>query len=428
MKWTKEQQKVIEERGKNLLVSAAAGSGKTAVLVERIIEMITEKENPVDIDRLLIVTFTNAAAAEMRERISKAIEKKLIETPENTNLQKQASLVHSAQITTIHSFCLYVIRNHFNTISLDPSFRIAEEAELTLMKSDVIEEVLERYYEAGSDAFLNFVENFGTGKTDDRIIELILNLYHFSMSYPWPGEWLMERKKDFHLTGVEDMETAGWMKVLMEYLNSVLMDLENRIEEAISICKEADGPEAYLSALYSDQSQISKLITCKSYKEYSGELLAFQFARLSGKKEEGVSDEKKNQVKALRDEVKKAIGDFVKNYFFQSEEEMFEDIVKMKDSMDVLIDLCIDFTKAFQEKKSDKNMVDFNDLEHYALSILVEKKEGGFRPTLAADEYSLRYAEIMIDEYQDSNLVQETILSSISGNVLIGLTALWLEM
>src|SRR5690554_6727826 len=192
MKWTKDQQKVIELRDKNILVSAAAGSGKTAVLVERIISMISEGDDPIDIDKLLIVTFTNAAAAEMRERIGQAIEEKIAYEPANLHLQKQMMLIHNAQITTIHSFCLFVIRNYFNLIHIDPSFRVANESELVLLKSDVIENLLEDYYEKEDEDFLYFVECFASGKTDDVIEELILKLHNFSMSFPWPEEWLDE--------------------------------------------------------------------------------------------------------------------------------------------------------------------------------------------------------------------------------------------
>lgn len=414
MQWTEEQQKVIDTRNRNILVSAAAGSGKTAVLVERIISMITEGENPLDIDRLLIVTFTNAAAAEMRERIGDAIEKKLSEMPDNLHLQKQVTLVHSAQITTIHSFCLNVIRNHFNTIDLDPSFRIAEDAELTLLKSDTVNDLLERYYEEGSEDFLKFIECFTSGKTDEAAQELILRLYEFSRSYPWPEEWLLEKQKTFLVENMEEMMESDWMKALISYLESIAEDLLLRCREAISICEEADGPSAYLSALQSDEAQLKSLTGLKTYEDYGKLLREFTFARLSGKKEEGVSEDKKNRVKAIRDEIKKMISDLVKNYFFQEPEEMFQDMRAMAEPVEVLIRLCKDFSFEYAKRKSDKNIVDFNDLEHFALQILVQKKDGKIVPTPAADELSEHFAEIMIDEYQDSNLVQETILNSIS--------------
>lgn len=415
MQWTEEQQKVIDLRDRNILVSAAAGSGKTAVLVERIISIITDKEKPVDIDRLLIVTFTNAAAAEMRERIGAAIEEKLSKQPEDLHLQKQVTLVHSAQITTIHSFCLNVIRNHFNTIDLDPSFRIADEAELTLIKSDVVNDLLERYYEEGKEDFLEFIESFTSGKSDEAAQDLILRLYHFSMSYPWPEEWLEDKKHTFAIETLEEMKSSDWMKALHLYLKAVTADLLIRCREAIGICEEADGPGAYLAALKSDETLLLELSELHDYEEYGELFRGFTFARLSGKKEEWVSEEKKNQVKTIREEIKKAITDLNKNYFFQDSQEMLQDLRAMKKPVEVLIDLCKDFADAYKEQKSGKNIVDFNDLEHFALNILVQKKEGILTPTPAADELCEHYVEIMIDEYQDSNLVQETILNSISG-------------
>lgn len=414
MKWTEEQKKVIDLRNRNILVSAAAGSGKTAVLVERIISMISEGEHPIDIDRLLIVTFTNKAAAEMRERIGKAIDKKIKEMPENSHLQKQMTLIHSAQITTIHSFCLNVIRNHFNMIDLDPSFRIADEAELTLLKSDVLGELLENYYDEGGDDFLDFIESFSAGKSDDEIEDLVLKLYHFSMSYPWPEEWLEEKKKTFDVSSVEDMKKADWMKALLRNINSVVMDMMDRCMEALNLCNDTDGPTAYIAALESDLELLEALTKISDYEQYGAALSDFKFARLSGKKEEGVSEEKKSQVKAIRDDIKKVINDLKKNYFFQSPEEMLEDIKAMKQQVEVLINLTKDFATAFANKKADKNLVDFNDLEHFALNILVRKENGVEKPSPAADELSEYFEEILIDEYQDSNFVQEKILNSIS--------------
>ncbi len=415
MNWTLDQQKVIELRNRNILVSAAAGSGKTAVLVARIISMISEGENPIDIDRLLIVTFTNAAAAEMRERIGAAIEKKITEMPENQHLQKQMTLIHSAQITTIHSFCLNVIRNHFNTIDLDPSFRIADDAELTLLKSDVIGELLEIYYEEGKEEFLDFIESFSSGKSDIAIEELILKLHNFSMSYPWPEDWLEEKKNTFTITSIEEMKDSDWMKALLANIKAVIRDMIQRCEAAICVCEAADGPTAYLPAIESDVQMLEELSNLRDYEQYREILSSIVFARLSGKKEEGVSEDKKNQVKTIRDEMKKAINDLKKNYFFQPEDEMLNDIRAMQLPMEVLINLTKDFAKTFADKKAEKNLVDFNDLEHFALNILVQRFDGKITPSPAADELSEHYAEILIDEYQDSNLVQETILNSISG-------------
>ena len=435
LEWTKDQQKVISLRNRNILVSAAAGSGKTAVLVERIITMITQGEDPADIDRLLIVTFTNAAAAEMRERISGAIEKKMSEMPENLHLQKQMALIDSAQITTIHSFCLNIIQNYFHTIDLDPSFRVAEEAELTLLKSDVMENLLERKYEQGEEEFLIFTESYASGKSDVLLEELILSLYGFSMSYPWPEDWLNEIRSIFNITSSEEMEKASWMKSLSEYIRAMVHDSIALNTRAIEIANEPDGPYIYLDALEWDKEFLENLSKASTYEEYGSILKENKWARLSGKKDTSILEEKRTKVKMIRDSLKKMIDDIGKNFFFQSEEEMLKDIMGAKVTMNVLIDLTIEFAHEYARKKREKNLVDFNDLEHFALNILADKntKEDQnqeekdkelsdgemeeapwFHPTPAAVELSEHYEEILIDEYQDSNLVQETLLKSIS--------------
>lgn len=411
MAWTDAQQKVIDTRNKNLLVSAAAGSGKTAVLVERIISMISEGEKPLDIDRLLVVTFTNAAAAEMRERIGKAIDKKLVKEPDNQHLQKQISLLQSAQITTIHSFCLYVIRNYFHRIDLDPSFKIAEESEITLMKSDVITDILERWYEEGREDFHAFIESYSYSKSDAPVEDLILQLYNFSMSDPWPREWIADKKNMFGLNSLEEFYSASWMKELSGYIDVVLQDLLSKNEAAIQLCNETGGPSAYLPALLSDRRLLERLQEANSYEEAAKLFPGIAFERLSGKREEGVEVWKKDKVKGIRDEVKTGLKDLTSQYFFQSPEEMLQDLQAVDKVMQVLFDLTLEFMEEFAKKKEEKNLIDFNDLEHFALKILVAEDK---KPTQAALELSELFEEILIDEYQDSNMVQETILRSIS--------------
>jgi len=419
MAWTLAQQKVIDTRNKNLLVSAAAGSGKTAVLVERIISMISEGEKPIDIDRLLVVTFTNAAAAEMRERIALALDKKLLLNPGNEHLQKQLSLLQGALITTIHSFCLYVIRNYFHRIDLDPSFRIADEADSMLMKSDVVSDLLERWYEEGREDFYRLIESYSYSKSDAPVEDLILQLYDFSMSSPWPREWINDKRKLFELGDLEDLYSAPWMKELLEHAKIVIRDLAAKNARAIRICNESDGPVAYLPALMSDRARLDALMKAESYEELAGLLGSLSFDRLSSKREEGVDPAKKEYVKALRDEIKKGLKDLAGQYFFQSPEEMLKDMQAVGSCMQALFDLTLEFMDAFAAKKAQKNLLDFNDIEHYALSILVEKKEvdgGGFElvPTQAALELREQFEEILIDEYQDSNMVQEIILRTVS--------------
>lgn len=414
MGWTKAQQKVIDARNKNILVSAAAGSGKTAVLVERIITMISEGDNPMDIDHLLVVTFTNAAAAEMRERIGKAIDKKLLEHPDNLHLQRQISLLQSAQITTIHSFCLNVIRNYFHRIDLDPSFKIAEEAEITLMKSDVISDILERWYEDGREDFHDFVESYSYSKSDLPIEDLIIQLYNFSMSDPWPKAWIEQKRKSFSLSSLSQMNETSWMKELLEYVRVVLQDIYSKNAQALAICHEVDGPSAYEAALLSDRSVLDSLRKAQTYEEYAELFPGITYDRLSGKKEEGVQPWKKERVKELREEVKKGLKDLTGQFFFQSPEEMLNDISSVSRIMQVLFDLTLEFMDEFAKKKEEKNLIDFNDLEHFALKILVREEVGKASPTQAALELCEQFDEILIDEYQDSNMVQETLLRSIS--------------
>lgn len=412
MAWTVAQQKVIDTRNKNLLVSAAAGSGKTAVLVERIISMISEGEHPLDIDRLLVVTFTNAAAAEMRDRIGKAIDAKLTKDPDNEHLQKQIALLQSAQITTIHSFCLNVIRNYFHRIDLDPSFKIAEESEITLMKSDVISDILERWYEEGREDFHAFIESYSYSKSDTPIEELIKQLYSFSMSDPWPKAWLAAKKNMFDIKSIEEMYQASWMNELSEYIKVVLRDLIDKNSEAIAVCNETGGPAAYLSALLSDRRMLESLEKATSYEEGARLFPEVAFDRLSSKREDGVEPWKKEKVKEIREEVKKGLKDLISQYFFQTPEEMLKDLQAVNQVIQVLFELTLEFMEEFAGRKEEKNLIDFNDLEHFALKILVKEDEK--EPTQAALELSELFEEILIDEYQDSNMVQETILRSIS--------------
>lgn len=416
VRWTTEQQKVIDLRNRNILVSAAAGSGKTAVLVERIIQMVIDEKKPVDIDRLLIVTFTKAAASEMRERIEKALEKKLMENPDNLHLQKQMTLVHSAQITTIHSFCKSIIQNYFSVIDLDPSIRLVDEVELQLLKADVVSELLEDEYAKESEKFLHFIEAYSSGKTDEGIENFILQLYNFSISYPFPKEWIEEQKVSFAVDSVEQMEQSQWMKFLVDYICSVLESLPQKIQYAMKLCKSINGPQAYYSAVESDYHILTELASKKSYRELYQSFSNLEWEKLKriSKKDE-VDPELQEEVKVIRKEVKAAVDGIRKKYFYEPLENMFEDLRKTRDDMYVLLDLAMDFYDRFQAKKIEKKVMDFNDLEHYALNILISgHDENGVEYSEVADELSQYYEEIMIDEYQDSNNVQELLLTSVS--------------
>lgn len=427
VRWTEEQEKVIDVRNKNVLVSAAAGSGKTAVLVERILSLVCgegEDEKPLDVDRLLVVTFTKAAAAEMRERVGLALEKRLEADPENEHLQKQQTLIHSAQITTIDSFCQYVIRNYFHQIDLDPAFRIGDEGELKLLKGDVVQELLEEHYGAEDPEerarFTEFVEVYATGKSDVAIENLILQLYEFAVSYPYPKRWLAECMEPYRAQTEEDLERSPWMQFLMNYVNRTFADLEQEIRRMLDICHLPGGPYMYEDAVQADLLQVQELLSCRGYENIRERLTDLSFARLSTKKDPNVEEERKNQIKAFRESMKKSLKDLKEKFFNLPLTGVLDVIQKAAPTTAVLLSLTAEFADRYQEKKRLKNLADFPDLEHLALEILVEDVETGedsrmkIVPTDAARELSARYAQIMIDEYQDSNLIQEIILNSVS--------------
>ena len=409
MRWTEEQQKVIDLRDRNILVSAAAGSGKTAVLVERIIRRLTEETHPVDVDRLLIVTFTEAAAAEMKERIGAAIENKLRERPGDARLEQQASLIHSAPITTIHSFCLSVIRDHFHVIGIDPGFRIAEEGELRLLRQDVLDELLEACYDEGTEEFLDFVERFGTGRNDRKIEEIILKLYEYSRSYPQPEKWLGSCVKAYETPGSGELAHRAAERVCRR-----AGDIRKQLEYALKICEEPDGPYMYGDMIEADLKNASRLERTEAFDVQYDMICGYSWKRMSGKKDETVSDEKKEAVKKLREQAKKLVKDIRELYFYVPREEWEEDMRRACPSMRTLAWLVNRFAELFAEKKRSRNMIDFSDMEQFALEILTVEKDGELVPSPAAGEYQERFEEVMIDEYQDSNLVQETILTSVS--------------
>lgn len=409
--WTKEQQQVIESRGCHLLVSAAAGSGKTAVLVERIIRMVTEGENPLDIDRLLVMTFTNAAAAEMRERIGEAIEARLLEDPHNQHLQVQSALVHHAKITTIDSFCLNIIREHFNMLDLDPSFRIGDEGEMLLLRADVMAELIEDAYREGSERFIRFVETFGQGKSDAGIEDYIMQVYQYAQSNPYPEQWLEQCRREL---SEEEKPSLPWMAFLMEDVKKQLKELIAQERECLELCREDECFQAYIPMLSSDICQMEAAAGAEDFEMLYGKLSAISWERLAAVRSKEADPEKKTYLTGCRDRVKKAVGKMKELYCFASPEEMFADMKKTGEAIEVLLDLAEDFDRRFQEKKRDRNLVDFNDLEHQALKVLIRREEGRIVYTEAADELSSQFEEVLVDEYQDSNLVQEALLQAVS--------------
>ena len=410
--WTTEQQQVIDLRNRNILVSAAAGSGKTAVLVERIVKIITDKNHPVDIDHLLIVTFTNAAAAEMRERIGNAIEKALDEQPGNEHLLRQLTLIHNAQITTIDSFCLYVVRNHFHEIDLEPNFRIGDEGELKLLREDVLGRVLEQNYEEPSEAFSDFVEGYASGRTDAALNEMILQLYEFSRSYPWPEKWLDSFVGIYRIENREELDRAEWLAPLTQNIRFVLKDCEQLLRQALAVTQQDDGPDMYEKAVRSDLEKYESLSKLTSFCELSVALSDIKYDRLASSRGFEGDPDKLELVKSLREQAKDVVKKLCRQYFFCSPEMMIGQLERTEPMLEEVVRLTKQFADEFAAAKRRKNLVDFHDVEHFALQILVDEETEKAKKT--AEEFRDTFEEIMIDEYQDSNEVQETLLRSIS--------------
>lgn len=420
--WTVEQQDVITAKDCNLLVAAAAGAGKTAVLVERIIRKITDRENPMDIDRMLIVTFTNAAAAEMRERIAEAIAAVLEKNPGSKNIQRQLTLLNKASITTIHSFCLEVVRSNFQNINIDPVFRISDETEAALMRLEVLNELFEERYEKESDNqdYFELLECYGGNRDDLVLQDMVLNLYSFIQSSPWPEKWLNEMTESFNTPKCQDFGETSWGRVLLHSFLLELDGLKEMITRAIYILKEAPGLEKYLNVYLEDLSKLDVLLkVCKDESSMKWDtvyatLRSMEFKRLPSAGRD-TDREKREYVKKLRDEVKARIKKITENVFSTNTVETYNDMKSIYPKIKCLACLVSDFGQKYSAKKSQKSVVDFNDLEHFCLEILSEQDEsGGIKPSKVALGYKERFVEILVDEYQDSNLIQEMIISMVS--------------
>lgn len=435
MKFTPEQQRVIELHNSNILVSAAAGSGKTAVLVERIIRMICDGEHPADIDRLLIVTFTNAAAAEMRERIAAGITARLEADPGNEHIQKQSALLHNAQITTIDSFSLFLIRNHFNEIGLDPDFRVADEGEIKLLQQEVLAQLLEDAY-AGQfvpeapEQFHACVEYFCPGGRESVLEQHILNLSRYAGSFPWPAEWLEERKNDYAAGDLDALVHSDYGQYLTERVNRTVEGCLEKLREVKRLCELPDGPYMYGELTDAEIEQLERLTDCKNLEEQAAKIPAVTFARLPSKKDDSVDSAKRELAKAIRNSVKDTLSDLSESYFKTPLELAVEQGKACREPLRMLLDLVLEFDRRLLAAKQERHLIDFSDMEHYALQILLKREkveesdgtgtdrtETKYRivPSDVAMEYRQYFQEILIDEYQDSNLVQEYLLSAISG-------------
>ena len=409
--WTEKQKQAIYEKGSNILVAAAAGSGKTAVLVERIINKITNEN--IDIDKLLVVTFTNAAATEMRERILEAIYKKIEEEPENTNLQRQILLLNKASISTIHAFCLDVIKNNFYQTDISPNFRLASTPEIELLKMEVIEEIFDELYEEKNKEFINLVNIYGGYRDDENLKEIILKIYKFIQSTPFPEEWLEEQVEKFNLKGTGDFAKTSWGSLLIENLKEEVRISVNKLKNlSIKLKRENDLEKFYLCIL-DDIQKLEEILALKTWDDIFEKISNLKFKTWPTDRK--AVSEQKDKAKEVRDAIKKNISKYKEKIFIYDSKQANSDIYEMYGILLAIKNVIYKFMQKYKETKKEKNIIDFNDIEHYALNILVKKdEEGNYIETEVAKKYQEKFEEIAIDEYQDSNLVQEYILTTVS--------------
>ena len=386
------------------------------MLVERIINKIINEK--IDIDKLLIVTFTNAAASEMRQRILEALYAKIEEKPENEHLQRQVILLNKANISTIHSFCLEVIKNYFYEINIASNFRIGDSQEIELLKQETLEEVFENLYEEGSKKFINLVNVYGGYRDDEDLKELILKIYSYSQSMPFPEEWINESVEKFNLkNGLSlDFGKTLWGKILVEYFKEEVLSCINELQKVSEKLQQELELERYYSVIIDDIQNLKTLV--KEENTWNDIYVKLSNIKFETWPRQSKTDcDLKVNCKELRDNIKDRIKTLHKRIFIYSSEEANKDIYSMYNVLKALKNVILEFNKKYQENKKEKNIIDFNDIEHFALKILVKKDENGdYIPTEVAKIYKEKFIEIAIDEYQDSNLVQEYILTTISNN------------
>ena len=412
VKWTNEQKQAIEEKGSNILVAAAAGSGKTAVLVERIINRILNDK--IDIDKLLVVTFTNAAASEMRERILDAIYKKIEEDPSNIELQRQITLLNKASICTIHSFCLDVIRNNFYEINISPNFRIGDTAEIELLKQETLDDLFEKKYFEEDEEFLKLVDTYTGYRGDEPLKELVMEIYKFIQSSPFPRKWLEEKVEEFNIKDLSlDFAKTKWGKLILE-------EYEKNIEETIlglkNVKQDLDSnPElekfSQVIRLDLENLELLKANLDSWDKVYE---LSQRFSFTKWPVDRKIQSSIKDEAKEKRDKINKKFKGIKDKIFIYTSKEAIQDLQEVYEILKLLKKVVLEFEETYGKVKLERNVIDFNDIEHLALKILLKEEDGKYVPTEVAKKYKDKFEEIAIDEYQDSNMVQEYILTSIS--------------
>ncbi|HIU77934.1 MAG TPA: UvrD-helicase domain-containing protein, partial [Candidatus Avilachnospira avicola] len=416
MQWTEEQKRVIDERGSNILVSAAAGSGKTAVLCERIIERLCDPEEPVSLDCLLIMTFTRAAAEEMKDRIASALSERIAATEDEallSHLRKQRLLLRDADISTIDSLCRRLLREYYQDLDIDPGARTAEEGELRVLRADVLSELLEDRYTEGDRAFLDFAESFSSRRNDEKLSEMIEDTYMFIQGDPWPRLFLRRMIKEAEDEMEGKFYGLPWYGYLMERIKRDAMEQKELLSSCIPICEEEGGPGPYTEAVQELSTFFDSILDARDYGELYRLIPGYKPSRLKAVRSKDVDVLKKNAVKQCIDISRERIKS-LSSLFMLPPDIMKRAVSGAASYIKELVLLSSDFMDRFDAAKREKNIVDFNDMEHLCLQILYDETEEGMKPSAIADELCMRYDEILVDEYQDSNMVQEALIYALS--------------
>jgi ATP-dependent helicase/nuclease subunit A len=428
--WTEDQWKAIMEKNKDILVAAAAGSGKTAVLVERIIQKILSEDEPIDVDELLVVTFTNASAAEMRHRIGEALEKAINIDPKSRHLRKQLSLLNKASISTLHSFCMEVIRKYYYLIDVDPGFRIADETEAQLIRDEVMDELFEEEYGLkDNEAFFRLVDSFTSDRSDSALMDIVRDIYDFAVSNPMPSHYLQSMIDMYDTTKVANIEELPFIQALLFDIELQLEGAKEMILRGLEVTKLPGGPAPRAENFLEDLNVIDTLVQANrdSWSALYNAMQTWSFTRAKQVKGDHFDKELTEKAQKLRDKAKKKIQDIKEELFVRKPEGFLQDMDQMRPLIETLVHLVTAFSERFEKAKREKGLVDYADLEHYCLAILTGEitSDGVFHPSEAAIAYRNHFNEVFVDEYQDVNMVQETILrlvakeDEINGNLFM---------
>ena len=418
--WTDDQWKAIMASGQDILVAAAAGSGKTAVLVERIIEKILSKEEPMNVDELLVVTFTNASAAEMRHRISEALERSINEDPASIHLRKQLSLLNRASISTLHSFCLEVIQRYYYLLDVDPGFRIADETEGQLLRDEVLDELFEEEYgKAENEDFFRLVDSFTNDRSDTALMDIIRDLYDFARSNPSPENYLQTIVNMYDVDSERAIDELPFMKSLRTDIHLQLEAVKGMLERGLALTKLPGGPAPRAENFLDDLVIVETMITAShdSWNTLYQAMQSWSFSRAKVCKGDDFDKKLIDDAQKLRDGAKKKLQDMQAELFTRKPESFLKDLKEMQPLIKTLTQLVQAFSDRFTEMKEEKGLVDFADLEHYCLDILLDpfaKNEGIMAPSEAAIAYQQQFKEVLVDEYQDVNMVQEAIVQLVT--------------